>query len=199
MTNPPDEHHERKSEAILAALPIRHDLPCIKCKYNLRGLRDGDRCPECGEAVGHTLDEIESNVLCTGCMAPNLASDVKCRVCGNALNNAGATSDYFRGGSGPGTTASRRRFTSVVLIYFFLAPTALSCSSYVVYSLIAMFNADSNFEMLQFFLFMISTIGAIVLWAILFAVTRAYIKRPPETEGEDGASSEDATEPDEDA
>ena len=31
------------------------DLPCIKCGYNLRGIRVGDRCPECGAQAGDSL------------------------------------------------------------------------------------------------------------------------------------------------
>ncbi|MEI7657854.1 MAG: hypothetical protein WCK33_07290 [Phycisphaerae bacterium] len=32
--------------------PIAEDRPCRRCGYNLRGLRAGDRCPECGTAIG---------------------------------------------------------------------------------------------------------------------------------------------------
>jgi hypothetical protein len=31
------------------------DLHCIKCGYNLRGIRVGDRCPECAAQVGDSL------------------------------------------------------------------------------------------------------------------------------------------------
>lgn len=30
---------------------IAVDLPCLKCRYNLRGLTEDGRCPECGEAI----------------------------------------------------------------------------------------------------------------------------------------------------
>lgn len=30
---------------------VKDDRPCRKCGYNLRGLKAGDRCPECGTAV----------------------------------------------------------------------------------------------------------------------------------------------------
>src|SRR5262245_65813461 len=31
---------------------VTTDLPCRKCSYNLRGLAMNGRCPECGAAVG---------------------------------------------------------------------------------------------------------------------------------------------------
>src|SRR5262245_56679789 len=30
---------------------IERDAPCNKCGYNLRGLRIGDKCPECGTPI----------------------------------------------------------------------------------------------------------------------------------------------------
>jgi uncharacterized repeat protein (TIGR04138 family) len=30
---------------------INEDLPCDECGYNLRGLREGHRCPECGAPI----------------------------------------------------------------------------------------------------------------------------------------------------
>jgi len=33
--------------------PIATDLPCNGCGYNLRGLKRGGRCPECGRAIEH--------------------------------------------------------------------------------------------------------------------------------------------------
>src|SRR5688572_8897843 len=35
-----------------AAGVVISDVPCRKCSYNLRGLRLDGRCPECGRAVG---------------------------------------------------------------------------------------------------------------------------------------------------
>ncbi|HEX3357094.1 MAG TPA: hypothetical protein VHS31_09000, partial [Tepidisphaeraceae bacterium] len=34
---------------------VSSDLPCRKCAYNLRGLPSGGRCPECGTAVGFSV------------------------------------------------------------------------------------------------------------------------------------------------
>jgi hypothetical protein len=34
---------------------ITHDLPCLKCQYNLRTLSPDGRCPECGTPVAQTL------------------------------------------------------------------------------------------------------------------------------------------------
>lgn len=36
-------------------VPIAHDVTCRKCGYNLRGLSPDGRCPECGTAVGYSL------------------------------------------------------------------------------------------------------------------------------------------------
>ncbi len=35
---------------------ITRDLPCIKCRYNLRALGTDARCPECGQSVRRTWD-----------------------------------------------------------------------------------------------------------------------------------------------
>lgn len=35
--------------------PLRSDLPCRACGYNLRGLVTSGRCPECGTAIGFSL------------------------------------------------------------------------------------------------------------------------------------------------
>ncbi len=35
--------------------PFTRDLPCLGCGYNLRGLLEGDRCPECGSPAGLSI------------------------------------------------------------------------------------------------------------------------------------------------
>lgn len=39
----------------MAEMMIDSDMPCVQCGYNLRGLRHGGRCPECGLAVQYSL------------------------------------------------------------------------------------------------------------------------------------------------
>src|SRR4051794_11063247 len=34
---------------------IQHDLPCLGCGYNLRGLRGEGQCPECGLPVAESI------------------------------------------------------------------------------------------------------------------------------------------------
>ncbi|MDX9912368.1 MAG: hypothetical protein RBS39_11110 [Phycisphaerales bacterium] len=42
-------------ESALLARELTGDLPCVRCRYNLRGLSVRDACPECGLAVGATI------------------------------------------------------------------------------------------------------------------------------------------------
>lgn len=39
----------------MAEMVIDSDVPCVKCGYNLRGLRHGGLCPECGMSVQYSL------------------------------------------------------------------------------------------------------------------------------------------------
>lgn len=38
----------------LVGSPLTHDLPCVQCGYNLRGLDPASRCPECGAAISRS-------------------------------------------------------------------------------------------------------------------------------------------------
>jgi len=38
--------------SVSAGDPVLSDRPCRKCGYNIRGLREGQRCPECGTPIG---------------------------------------------------------------------------------------------------------------------------------------------------
>jgi len=42
-------------ESIRAVVELTGDLPCVRCRYNLRGLSIRGRCPECGTPVRVTL------------------------------------------------------------------------------------------------------------------------------------------------
>ncbi|MAX23638.1 MAG: hypothetical protein CMJ19_03955 [Phycisphaeraceae bacterium] len=41
---------------------IEHDLHCQQCQYNLRGLMGHDNCPECGETIDSTIDQVSSMI-----------------------------------------------------------------------------------------------------------------------------------------
>lgn len=43
------------SQGVDANATVETDLPCRKCAYNLRGLASEGRCPECGSAIGLSL------------------------------------------------------------------------------------------------------------------------------------------------
>src|SRR5689334_9163356 len=40
---------------------VTEDVPCRKCAYNVRGLHQNNKCPECGTPVGLS---IRGNLLC---------------------------------------------------------------------------------------------------------------------------------------
>jgi hypothetical protein len=39
----------------MATHELQHDLACVRCGYNLRGLSDAGTCPECGTLISHSL------------------------------------------------------------------------------------------------------------------------------------------------
>jgi len=53
-----------------SATEIDHDLTCVHCSYNLRGLALSGRCPECGEAIADSL------VGATGRLTPQWAAQL---------------------------------------------------------------------------------------------------------------------------
>ncbi|HEX4792644.1 MAG TPA: hypothetical protein VH370_02570 [Humisphaera sp.] len=44
-----------------AAMEIHGDLPCVDCRYNLRGLQTDGNCPECGTAIEKALGRSRLN------------------------------------------------------------------------------------------------------------------------------------------
>src|SRR5438552_13978961 len=44
----PDPHNLRAMTSAMPAPVFESDHPCLGCGYNLRGLRAGVKCPECG-------------------------------------------------------------------------------------------------------------------------------------------------------
>lgn len=41
---------------------LDHDLTCVTCGYNLRGLRRDGRCPECGGTIARSIEEAQRGV-----------------------------------------------------------------------------------------------------------------------------------------
>ncbi len=55
-TQQPDELADTDFENVdTTSKQINHDLPCLHCGYNLRGMAADKRCPECGMEVGRSL------------------------------------------------------------------------------------------------------------------------------------------------
>jgi len=75
---------------------LTEDLPCVRCGYNLRGLKAEGNCPECGASVGKSLDFATERILCLACMKPNHPTAAVCSGCGSPMHTAGATANYFR-------------------------------------------------------------------------------------------------------
>ena len=82
--------------AELGDAPLEKDLPCVRCGYNLRGLKPAGRCPECATPVSKALAFALQRILCPACLAPNHSSAPRCSQCGGPLNTAAATSTYFQ-------------------------------------------------------------------------------------------------------
>src|SRR4051794_26131097 len=75
---------------------IEDDLACVRCGYNLRGLKESGRCPECGARVARTLRLLSEDVLCTVCLRPNHALAALCRHCGSPITGAASMASYYK-------------------------------------------------------------------------------------------------------
>ena len=92
-----DESHEPLADLQqLQDDSFTEDLPCVRCGYNLRGLKPEGNCPECGAAISKSLEFALERILCLACMKPNHPSAAVCSGCGAPLHAAGATANYFR-------------------------------------------------------------------------------------------------------
>lgn len=76
--------------------PIDESLPCVRCGYDLRGLSENGRCPECGARIRLSLHFVNERIMCPTCMAPNHPSVAVCSNCKSPIQNAAAMADYFR-------------------------------------------------------------------------------------------------------
>jgi hypothetical protein len=76
-------------------LLVEEDLPCVGCGYNLRGLKEDGKCPECGLAIGESVEIAMERVLCLACMRPNHPALQRCGHCGAPLSGAAATAGYW--------------------------------------------------------------------------------------------------------
>lgn len=81
---------------------VEDDMACIQCGYNLRGLNDEGRCPECGTPIEKTVTYVMQRVLCGTCLAPNHPALPMCKQCGAPMTGASATANYFRTTPSPG-------------------------------------------------------------------------------------------------
>jgi hypothetical protein len=75
---------------------LEEDLPCVRCSYNLRGLKPDGMCPECGARVRKSLNYATDRILCLACMHPNHPSSAICGNCRAPLNSASAGAGYFQ-------------------------------------------------------------------------------------------------------
>jgi hypothetical protein len=76
--------------------PFDEDFPCIRCGYNLRGLKPDGNCPECGARIGKSLDFAMERVLCLACACPVHPSIPKCPNCGAPMNTVAGFANYWQ-------------------------------------------------------------------------------------------------------
>jgi hypothetical protein len=76
--------------------PYDEDFPCIRCGYNLRGLKPSGQCPECGARIRKSLNYASERILCLACMRPVHPSAAVCPNCKTPMHSAGATANYWK-------------------------------------------------------------------------------------------------------
>ncbi len=77
-------------------IPFDKDIPCIRCDYNLRGLKPDGQCPECGASIRKSLNFAMERILCLACMRPVHPSVTKCPNCGAPMNSAASGANYWQ-------------------------------------------------------------------------------------------------------
>jgi hypothetical protein len=77
-------------------IPFDQDLPCLRCGYNLRGLKPTGQCPECGANIRKALSFAQERILCLACMTPVHPSTAKCPNCGSPVHTSGALANYWK-------------------------------------------------------------------------------------------------------
>ena len=75
---------------------IEADMPCLRCGYNLRGLKPVGQCPECGARIEKTVEYVMARILCPVCMGPNHPTAAICIHCKSPVSGAAATASYWK-------------------------------------------------------------------------------------------------------
>lgn len=87
---------EGAGESPLSDELIDADMPCLRCGYNLRGLKPVGQCPECGSRIEKTVDYVMARIMCPVCMGPNHPSAAICIHCQSPISGAAATAMYWK-------------------------------------------------------------------------------------------------------
>jgi hypothetical protein len=91
-----DGEREGAGDVPLSDELIDADMPCLRCGYNLRGLKPVGQCPECGSRIEKTVDYVMARILCPVCMGPNHPTAAVCVHCKSPISGAAATAMYWK-------------------------------------------------------------------------------------------------------